>query len=208
MDQILYEIKKEISYPQDANSTSLPDTNYEINPNLIFNLKSGKLYGLNSVKRIGNGLAMRSNNIVTINALVGFENLEFTYKTTASMGIGIVNVRNIYNPTFELTGSIDEVSFDLLLDLYASGNQAGQVFQLAKLEPRGMVNLQLKGLDTLNTRLLRYLVPETNIQAKVQEVIKAKIMEIKPIIEKMRFWPYASANNLLGSGLGNIIIVG
>lgn len=72
---------QEISYPQDRNSTWLPDIQLPIFSQYRLQLEKGKLSGLKFAKRIGNGIVHRSNssNLITMHIVFGIPSLTFSY---------------------------------------------------------------------------------------------------------------------------------
>lgn len=84
-DRVMLKAIQEISYPQDRNSTWLPDIQLPIFSQYRLQLEKGKLTGLKFCKRIGNAIVHRSNSssLATIHIVFGLPQLQFSYNAGA-----------------------------------------------------------------------------------------------------------------------------
>lgn len=97
---------QEISYPQDRNSTWLPDIQLPIFSQYRLQLEKGKLSGLKFAKRIGNGIVHRSNssNLATIHIVFGLPQLQFSYNVGPRLFM-------IFGNSWALTGAKLDLKF-------------------------------------------------------------------------------------------------
>ena len=81
-DRVMAKALQAISYPQERNSTWLPDIQFPILGQYRLVLESGRLSGLKLAKRIGNGIIHKPehSNLVTVHTVLGLPQLQFAYR--------------------------------------------------------------------------------------------------------------------------------
>ena len=122
---------QEISYPQDRNSTWLPDIQLPIISQYRLQLEKGKLSGLKFAKRIGNGIIHRSNssNLSTIHIVFGLPQLQFSYNVGPRFLM-------LFGSNWALSGNIDLLVVDLAFDVISDGPRKGIVDNIFKADHR------------------------------------------------------------------------